>query len=111
VLSGLARAHLAETATGGRWRMHDLVRLYAGQLSDEHADADGREQARDQLLGYYLDTADAADDHLWELPGTPVPGRFSGREDALAWLDGERASLVAAVSMAAATARVAWIGG
>ena len=44
--------------------MHDLLRLYAGQLSDARADADRREQARDRLLGYYLDTAQAADAHL-----------------------------------------------
>ena len=48
VLGQLVRAHLIEAAAGaaGRWRMHDLLRLYARQLSDAHADADGREQAR-----------------------------------------------------------------
>ena len=35
----------------------------------------------------------------------PVPAGFTGREEALAWLDGERPSLVAAVTMAAATGR------
>jgi tetratricopeptide (TPR) repeat protein len=107
VLAGLARAHLAEAAPGaaGRWRMHDLLRLYAQQLPGEHAEADGREQARDRLLGYYLDMTAAADDHLRALPGTAVPGVFTGREDALAWLDAERPSLVAAVQMAAGTGR------
>jgi tetratricopeptide (TPR) repeat protein len=107
VLGHLAQAHLAEPTprTPGRWRMHDLVRLYAQQLADEHAEGDGREQARDRLLGYYLDTADAADDHLHALPGTAVPERFTGREEALAWLDGERTSLVAASAMATATGR------
>jgi tetratricopeptide (TPR) repeat protein len=107
VLGGLARAHLAETAPGvkGRWRMHDLVHMYAQRLGDEHAEVDGREQARDRLLGYYLDTADAADVHLRALPGMAVPERFTGREDALGWLDGERTSLVAAPAMAAATGR------
>jgi tetratricopeptide (TPR) repeat protein len=102
VLGGLARAHLIDGAAG-RWRMHDLLRLYTRQLSDAHADADGREQARDRLLRYYLDTADAADDHLRALPGTVVPAEFTGRDSALAWLDAERPSLVAAVAMAAAT--------
>ena len=100
VLGGLARAHLIEAAPGaaGRWRMHDLLRLYAQRLSDAHADADGREQARDRLLGYYLHTADAADEHLQALPGMAVPEDFTGRAGALAWLDAERPSLVAAVS-------------
>ena len=34
--------------TGDRWRMHDLARLYADQLSEEHPQADGPEQARDR---------------------------------------------------------------
>jgi tetratricopeptide (TPR) repeat protein len=107
VLAGLVRAHLAEASpgAGGRWRMHDLLRLYAQQLSDVQADADGREQARDRLLGYYLSTARAADDHLRPLPGIAVPGEFTDRDGALAWLDAERASLVAAIAMAADTGR------
>ncbi len=100
MLAGLARAHPAETAPGtGPVAIHDLLRLYARRLSD----ADDREQARDRLLGYYLTTADAADDHLRALPGTAVPEQFTGRDNALDWLDAERASLVAAVSMAAGT--------
>ena len=107
VIGQLVRAHLVEAAAGaaGRWRMHDLLRLYARQLSDAHADADGREQARDRLLRYYLDTAGAADAHLRALPGTPVPAVFTGRDSALAWLDAERPSLIAAVTMAASTGR------
>ena len=35
----------------------------------------------------------------------PVPAEFTGRDDALAWLDAERPSLVAAVTMAADTGR------
>jgi tetratricopeptide (TPR) repeat protein len=107
VIGQLVRAHLAEAAAGagGRWRMHDLLRLYARQLSDAHADADGREQARDRLLGYYIENAGAADAHLRALPRTPVPAGFAGRDSALAWLDAERPSLVAAVTMAASIGR------
>jgi tetratricopeptide (TPR) repeat protein len=85
--------------------MHDLVRLYAQRLSEEHAQADSRGQARDRLLDYYLRMADAADDHLRALPGMAVPEEFTGRDGALEWLDTERASLVAAVTMAAGTGR------
>jgi tetratricopeptide (TPR) repeat protein len=106
VVGGLARWHLVEAAPGhgARWRMHDLVGLYARRLGDEHADTDDRERARDRLLDYYLDTAHAAA-HVRPLPEMAVPEQFTGREDALALLDAERASLVAAVSMAANTGR------
>jgi tetratricopeptide (TPR) repeat protein len=106
VLADLIRAHLVEAVPGGgRWRMHDLVRLYAQQLSDAHAEADGREQARDRLLGYYLRMAEAADDYLRVLPGMAVPEEFTGQDGALAWLDAERANLAATVQMSADSGR------
>jgi tetratricopeptide (TPR) repeat protein len=107
VIGQLVRAHLVEAAAGaaGRWRMHDLLRLYAQQVLDAYAEADEREQARDRLLSHYLDTADAADDHLRALPGMPVPADFTSRDAALAWLDAERPSLIAVVTMAASTGR------
>ena len=37
--------------------------------------------------------------------GMPVPAGFAGRDEALAWLDAERPSLIAAVTMAAGTGR------
>src|SRR5438874_1881197 len=68
VIGRLVRAHLVERAGGvaRRWRMHDLLGLYARQLSDSEALAgsDEREQARDRLLEYYLSGAHAAGDHL-----------------------------------------------
>ena len=81
------------------------MRLYAQRLSDEHAQADNREQARDRLLDYYLAMAGAADKCLRALPGMAVPDEFAGRDGALEWLDAERASLVPALTMAAETGR------
>jgi tetratricopeptide (TPR) repeat protein len=103
VLAGLARAHLIEPAPGvpGRWRMHDLMRLYSQRLSDERAGADARELARERLLRYYLSMAEAADGHLGAHTGTDVPETFTGPIDALTWLDAERPNLVAAVMEAA----------
>ena len=103
ILAGLAAAHLIETAPGrpGRWQMHDLVRLYGSQLLEERGGANERGKAIDRLLGHYLTNASAAADHLRALPGREVPNLFAGRDAALAWLDGERVSLVAAVQMAA----------
>jgi hypothetical protein len=60
-----------------------FVRTRETTLAIRHADTDQRDQALDRLLGFYLTTADAADDHLRALPGTPVPGEFTGWEDTL----------------------------
>ena len=107
VLGDLERAHLIEADPDAQdlWRMHDLLRLYAQQLSDDHAEPDGREQARDRLLSYYLHYTRAADAHLRAEPGQPVPGDFADLNEALTWLDAQRPSLVAAVSMAADSRR------
>jgi hypothetical protein len=115
VLGRLGKAHLVEAASGmvSRWRMHDLLRLYARQLRSTDAtsrvrwwwmrtlvrryshqlsgtDADERGKAIDRLLGYYQDRAEAANDHLSELAGVMLPADFAGRDEALAWLDAER---------------------
>jgi len=100
----LARAHLVEPAgQRGRWRMHDLLRLYARQVPGTSPGE--RDQAADRLLTWYLRQAEAADKHLRALAGTPVPTEFADRDDALGWLDAQRPNLIAAVTMAAATGR------
>ena len=60
---------------------------------------------QDRLLGYYLDGARAADAHLRALAGAPVSAKFAGRDKALAWLDAERPSLIAAVALGVDTGR------
>ena len=90
---------------GNRWRMHDLIRLYAAEVARDAARDDQSEAALDRLLEHYRDTAAAADAHLRALPGQAVPERFDGRADALAWLDAERPTLVAAVTLAATSGR------
>ncbi len=101
-LAHLARAHMIEDAPGtaGHWRMHDLMRLYAKRLSDTHAKSDRRDQAGSRLLSHYLKMTQDAVLHILLFSHIPSPNRFTGQDDALAWLDAERASLVAAVSMA-----------
>ncbi|MFG2713019.1 ATP-binding protein [Streptomyces goshikiensis] len=90
----LSRAHLL-TGADDRWSMHDLIRLYAAEQADAHADADGRADALTRLLEHYVTTAAQADTHLIGRPGNRSP-RFDGRHQALCWLDAERANLVAA---------------
>lgn len=104
VLGRLARAHLVEAASvPGRWRMHDLLRLYARQVPGT---GDGeRDQAIGQLLDWYCRTTAAANDHVRALAGESAPGEFTDRNNALAWLDAQRPNLVAVVVVAAATGR------
>ncbi|MGY1581120.1 ATP-binding protein [Streptomyces sp. MN13] len=105
LLEDLAATHLVTPVVGGtgssselRWHLHDLVRGFGAGLVA--ADAVLREEgqaARERVLAFYLQWAEAADDRLRWLPGRPEPERFADRAQALAWLDGERAALVAAV--------------
>ncbi|ELS56536.1 ATP-binding protein [Streptomyces viridochromogenes] len=104
LLEDLAAAGLVTAVpTGGevRWRLHDLVRAFgAGLVAGDAGLREEGEQARERLLGFYRRWAHAADDRLRWLPGKPEPERFEDREQALAWLDGERAGLVASVQWA-----------
>ncbi|WP_431683783.1 tetratricopeptide repeat protein [Kitasatospora sp. KL5] len=87
----------------GRWRMHDLIRLYTAELTTPCTDED--HAALDRLLKHYTRLAHAADDHLSALPGNPTPPHFDNRAQALAWLDAEHPVLVATTTSAAVAAR------
>nr|WP_245607637.1 tetratricopeptide repeat protein [Streptomyces prunicolor] len=97
-LTALARAHLVERGSGrGWWRLHDLVRAFGvGVAAGDARLREEGEAARERMLEFYFLWADLADDRLRWLPGQPNPERFDDRAQALAWLDGERAGLVAA---------------
>ena len=96
VLESLARAHLVQH-DAERWRMHDLVRVYASELADP-SDAPAHEVALDRLLSYYLKIVGEADATMRALHGD---SHFHKATEALAWLDMEQANLVAAVTSAA----------
>jgi tetratricopeptide (TPR) repeat protein len=99
-LKALARAHLVERGSGrGWWRLHDLVRAFgvAVGAADAAVKEEG-EAARRRVMDFFLRWARAADDWLRWAPGKPEPELFEDRAQALAWLDRERAALVAAVS-------------
>ncbi|MER6484764.1 tetratricopeptide repeat protein [Streptomyces virginiae] len=102
LLQHLAEAHLIEPASSwGRWRMHDLVRLYADEHGRTHATPDQRDNARTRLFSHYQDATRAADTHLDTLPGPRAP-RFPDRAAALRWLDAEHANLTATATAAPA---------
>ncbi len=111
-LDRLARAHLISPARPGRYAMHDLLRAYATELT---ASQDAR-AALTRLFDYYLGAAAGAMDVLVPAerdrrprvarPATPVP-QVAGPAGARAWLDTERAALVA---VAGHTATCGWPG-
>ncbi|MEV0912324.1 tetratricopeptide repeat protein [Streptomyces hokutonensis] len=104
LLEELAAAHLVTPVPEGadvRWRLHDLVRAFGvGVVKGDAGLWEEGEAARGRVLAFYLRWARAADGRLRWLPGRPVPERFVDRAEALAWLDCERAGLVAAVQWA-----------
>ncbi|MFJ9891702.1 tetratricopeptide repeat protein [Streptomyces sp. NPDC091280] len=101
-LRALARAHLVERGSGrGWWRLHDLVRAFGVTVvAGDAAWQEEGDTARGRVLEFYRRQAVEADARLRWLPGRPEPERFKDRAQALAWLDGERAGLVAAVQWA-----------
>ncbi len=106
-LAALVRASLlTEQSVGsGRWRMHDLVRLYALERGEECAEEDGREEATETFLESLVFDTEVAGSVLGvDGRAAAGPGLPSVAE-ALHWLDAERALLVAAVGFAADTGR------
>jgi tetratricopeptide (TPR) repeat protein/transcriptional regulator with XRE-family HTH domain len=109
-LESLVDGHLLESPTPDRYRMHDLVRLYAVEQVQRDEDESERQAAVARLVGWYLATA--ANANAWLAPqARPVPVgpiplscpaiEFTEHEHALAWCDAERANLSAAVQSAA----------
>ncbi|MFG2095310.1 BTAD domain-containing putative transcriptional regulator [Streptomyces sp. NPDC048612] len=104
LLESLVDTSLLESAAPGRYRYHDLVRLYARACAerDEHPPSE-RDAAQSRLLDFYLATA--ARMYALERPGdrlidhmesTNYPGLvFDGRAAALEWLFNEAGCLLA----------------
>ncbi|MDN0199159.1 SAV_2336 N-terminal domain-related protein [Streptomyces sp. S.PNR 29] len=101
-MTSLVRAHLVERGSDGeRWRVHDLVREFgSGVMAKDPSLREEGAAARERVLDFYHRWANAADARLRWLSGSPQPELFENRAQALAWLDGERAGLVAAVQWA-----------
>ncbi|MYS38655.1 DNA-binding SARP family transcriptional activator [Streptomyces sp. KhCrAH-43] len=104
LLEALVDTSLVESAAPGRYRYHDLVRLYARSCAERDEQAPGeREEALSRLLDFYLATA--AGVYALERPGDrtvdhlePVrhPGlTFAERHHALDWLYAEADCLLA----------------
>jgi DNA-binding SARP family transcriptional activator/tetratricopeptide (TPR) repeat protein len=112
VLERLVDAHLLETPAPGRYRLHDLLRLYARELAAQRHPEPERAAALTRALGFYAATTWgtlavlrpgdhrlARADARWRKGGLELPDEHS----ALAWLEAERANLLAAIQQAATT--------
>lgn len=112
VLERLVDAQLLETTAPGRYRMHDLLRLYAREVAGEQHPEQVRAAALTRALGWYATAAwrtlallRPGDHRLARMDGRWSKGglEFADDREALGWLDAERANLLAAVQQAAAT--------
>ncbi|WP_420034167.1 BTAD domain-containing putative transcriptional regulator [Streptomyces sp. cg28] len=110
LLEQLVDMSLLESAAPGRYRYHDLVRLYARACAERDEDpGTGRDAALSRLLDFYLSTVSGV--YLIDRPGdrlvdhlTPsaYPGlTFESRRAAQDWLYAEAVSLLACVRQSA----------
>ncbi|CAL9462572.1 Regulatory protein AfsR [Streptomyces sp. enrichment culture] len=106
LLEALVDCSLLESAAPGRYRFHDLVRLYARACAErDEQPAAERDAALDRLLDFYLATASAV--YAVERPGDRLPAHlaatahpglaFTEPRAALDWLYAEADPLLACV--------------
>ncbi|MEU8892240.1 BTAD domain-containing putative transcriptional regulator [Streptomyces sp. NPDC048442] len=115
ILESLVDTSLLESASPGRYRFHDLVRLYARACAERDEEpAVGRESALSRLLDFYLATAagvyaierpgDRLVDHLEPVDWSGLT--FTDRHDAQDWLYREAGPLLASVRQSAGAGTV-----
>ncbi|WP_406115697.1 AfsR/SARP family transcriptional regulator [Kitasatospora purpeofusca] len=118
LLRRLANSHLLTEHAAGRYRFHDLVRLFAAERGRDRESERSRDRAR--WYAWCLHQSAAATGPLLaprrsRVPLPPPPEglrttAFDGAEEALRWYDGQRANLLATVGHAFAhrNDEVAW---
>ncbi|MFV8173531.1 ATP-binding protein [Mycolicibacterium peregrinum] len=102
-LGELARANLVEEYVPGRYRLHDLLRIFAKERGEVEERSEQLAQAELRLLDHYLHTSFAADRLLdparqpvclqLALAGVFMPP-LKSEEDALEWFELEHSNLV-----------------
>ncbi|MFE3170067.1 ATP-binding protein [Amycolatopsis sp. NPDC059090] len=105
LLRALHARNLVQETAPDRYRLHDLLRVYA-QGRAAHLDPDHRHEATTRVLDYYLHTAHTAISYLpaYRTPGNPSapalprrPRPITSADGAMAWLDTELPVLVTAI--------------
>ncbi|OLF05604.1 hypothetical protein BLA60_35620 [Actinophytocola xinjiangensis] len=106
MLDTLIRGRLVETSAPGRFRLHDLVRLFAVEQDFESA-AD-RAAAVTRALDHYQSQLEEAHTRLRPHTTRGGPrGRLPGLREAVRWISDETQNLVAATRVAAESAELA----
>lgn len=109
LLQELETVHLVQQHIPGRYRMHDLVRLYAVERADHDEPSHERISGLRRLVGFYLHTADAGDALLYphrrsvkvDRPTTGcTPFQLKSIADALMWFETEHRCVMATIRLA-----------
>ncbi|MGY0492117.1 tetratricopeptide repeat protein [Streptomyces sp. WG-D5] len=100
-LTTLAGAGLVDHVRGNRYRLHDVVRVFAqARLADEEEPAE-RTAAQERLIQNYADLADSVirlvDGNMSTRAGQTGPHGFTSLDAALRWLDDESSFITAAL--------------
>ncbi|MDH2425484.1 BTAD domain-containing putative transcriptional regulator [Sphaerisporangium sp. TRM90804] len=109
MLESLVDVSLLEAPAPGRYRYHDLLKLFARRQAEVSEDPAACALALRRLLGFYLASAQAAHRLAYEgsviadhLAVTGAYGRaFVGAEEAVAWLTAEAETLFGAIGQTA----------
>ncbi len=106
-LDVLMASHLLDAYTPGRYRLHDLLRVYARERARAEEPATARQAALNRLFDHYRYTASVAMDVIapqerQHRPTIVAPDHttvtFLDQATALAWLDTERVNLMTAAT-------------
>ncbi|SDG32450.1 DNA-binding transcriptional activator of the SARP family [Lentzea fradiae] len=106
LLDVLTGGHMIEEVARGRFRLHDLLRLYATELAATEESAEARAEAVHRLLDWYRGTANAAgavlsppDHPAFLLPPLSTQD-FDSHDEAFTWCRTELPNLLAAARLA-----------
>jgi tetratricopeptide (TPR) repeat protein/DNA-binding XRE family transcriptional regulator len=116
-LEDLCNLHLVESVAPRRYRLHDLLRMYAKERAQASIGPDEQAAAITRIVDLYASVAwqaielcfPTASRLPWYRAQPPIPGETPKYDDlgaALSWLDGQRAHLLALIAQATRTAGV-----
>jgi tetratricopeptide (TPR) repeat protein len=99
-LEQLTDGALLEAMAPGRYRFHDLVRLFARERAEDEEPVEARQEAVTAAVGWYLDRVLEAAALLGPAQTAGGARVFPDLSAALGWLESERENLVRVVALA-----------